>query len=156
MDLRALAISRPNAFNSLPNLLFAMIVFLLRRGTRYRKFLNDILGIHTMNQHHFEKLIKLIEIERDAEKEENKRELEKYPLQVREALGKTVTRLVIEGEDSGVGGLPLLILSRSAGANSSLSPFHSMNQGDNVRLSYPPSSDNDPIDGTLYDVGEFQ
>ena len=36
-------------------------------------------------------------------KEENKRELERYPLAVREALGKTVTRLRISGEDEGVG-----------------------------------------------------
>src|SRR5258706_5801331 len=110
----------------------------------------------SMHKEHFEKLLKLIEIEREAEKEENKRELEKYPLPVREALGKTVTRLLLNGDDVGVGGIPLLILSRSTGSHSTLSPFHSMNQGDNVRLSYPPASGIPPTDGTLYDVGEFQ
>ena len=40
-----------------------------------------------MDDQHFETLLELIELERKAEKEENKRELERYPLQVREALG---------------------------------------------------------------------
>ena len=40
-----------------------------------------------MNESHFDNLLDLIEIEREAEKEENKRELEKFPLHVREALG---------------------------------------------------------------------
>jgi len=107
-------------------------------------------------EEHFEKLIGLIEVEREAEKEENKRELEKYPLHVREALGKTVTKLVIVDEDVGVGGLPLLILHRGqTGAGTSLSPFHAMNQGDNVLLTYPAESGIKPVDGTLYDVDEF-
>jgi len=105
---------------------------------------------------HFETLLDLIEIEREAEKEENKRELEKFPLHVREALGKTVTKLQFEGDDQGVGGLPLLILSKAqSAASGGLSPFHSMNQGDNVRLSYPPGSKVNPVDGTLYEVDEF-
>lgn len=110
-----------------------------------------------MDDSHFENLLRLLELEREAEKEENKRELEKYPLQVREALGKTVTRLQIVNEDAGVGGMPLLRLRKSplAGASSGLSPFHAMNQGDNVRLTYPPGNDLDPMDGTLYDVGEM-
>ncbi len=116
-----------------------------------------------MDETHFEKLLKLIELEREAEKAENKRELEKYPLQVREALGKTVTRLVIEGEDVGVGGLPLLVLTRPTSKSSrgpslslGLSPFHAMNQGDNVQLSYPSGSGLKPVDGTLYDVSDMQ
>lgn len=110
---------------------------------------------------HFENLLKLIDLEREAEKEENKRELEKYPLHVRESLGKTVTRLAIVDEDVGTGGLPLLILSKQTvtGQNlimDGLSPFHAMNQGDNVLVSYAPESGLKPIDGTLYDVSEFQ
>lgn len=120
---------------------------------------------------HFENLLELIELEREAEKEENKRELEKYPLQVRESLGKTVTRLQIIDEDVGVGGLPLLILSRAPAAASlrkskgiesssfslgGLSPFHAMNQGDNVLLSYPAGSKEQPVDGTLYNVSDLQ
>lgn len=112
-----------------------------------------------MDDNHFENLSRLIELEREAEKEENKRELEKYPLQVREALGKTVTRLQIVDEDVGVGGLPLLVLRKGASKVSSpssgLSPFHSMNQGDNVRLTYPGDALK-PVDGTLYDVGDSQ
>lgn len=41
---------------------------------------------------HFEKLQALIELERNAEKQENIRELRKYPIAAREALGKTVDR----------------------------------------------------------------
>ncbi len=109
-----------------------------------------------MNDAHFEKLLKLLEIERDAEKEENKRSLERYPLHVRETLGKTVTRLNIDGDDVGVGGMSLLRLSRAQSTvKDGLSPFHSMNQGDNVLLTYPPASNLEPVEGTLYDVGEF-
>ena len=116
-----------------------------------------------MDEKHFEHLLDLIELEREAEKEENKRELEKYPLQVRETLGKTVTRLQIVDEDVGVGGIPLLRLVRGAALDPAsraraiaesgvLSPFHAMNQGDNVLLTYPPNSGFDKVDGTLYDV----
>jgi len=122
-----------------------------------------------MDDQHFETLLELIELERKAEKEENKRELERYPLQVREALGKTVTRLEIVDEDVGVGGIPLLRLERSvqmsaakrvaamitgAAPVAGLSPFHAMNQGDNVLLTYPAGSDLTPNEGTLYDVGD--
>ncbi len=120
-----------------------------------------------MDDSHFENLLKLIELEREAEKEENKRELEKYPLQVRETLGKTVTRLHIVDQDVGVGGIPLLVLRRNILGSSTargsapmsmggLSPFHAMNQGDNVRLTYPAGTELKPVDGTLYDVGESQ
>ncbi|OVE77797.1 hypothetical protein BVX98_01875 [bacterium F11] len=104
---------------------------------------------------HFENLLELVEIEREAEKEENKRELERFPLQVRESLGKTVTRLQITGDDVGVGGIPLLVLTKSQVSAEGLSPFHAMNQGDNVLLTYPPPSSLKPVDGTLYDVDEF-
>src|SRR3954468_21840817 len=97
-------------------------------------------------QDHFDNLLRLIDLEREAEKEENKRELERFPLAVRESLGKTVTRLNILGEDVGTGGLPLIVIGRKATAASGLSPFHAMNQGDNVRLSYSPLSNLSPID----------
>ena len=123
-----------------------------------------------MDDQHFESLLELIELERKAEKEENKRELERYPLQVREALGKTVTKLEIVDEDVGVGGIPLLKLERSVSTSAArrvaamitgapiagLSPFHAMNQGDNVLLTYPAGSDCTPIEGTLYDVQDTQ
>ncbi len=119
-----------------------------------------------MDDTHFENLSRLIELEREAEKEQNKRELEKYPLQVREALGKTATRLQIVDEDVGVGGLPLLVLRKNpikstlrsspTASEGGLSPFHSMNQGDNVRLSFPDGTNLKPMDGTLYDVGDSQ
>ncbi len=110
---------------------------------------------------HFSRLLKLLELEREAEKEENKRGLERHTLAVRETLGKTVTRLSIIDEDIGTGGIPLLILSKATvtGQNivrEGLSPFHSMNQGDNVLLTFPMGTGLDPIDGTLYDVSEFQ
>lgn len=105
-----------------------------------------------MFEEHFENLFRLLEVERQAEKEENKRELERYPLQVREALGKTATRLHIVDEDVGVGGLPLLILSKTVKNPGALSPFHAMNQGDNVLLTYAAGSDLPPVEGTLYNV----
>lgn len=120
-----------------------------------------------MHDEHFEKLLTLLELEREAEKEENKRELERYPLHVREALGKTVTRLKIIGEDVGVGGLPLLRMTRTVSAvrgraktgdsaeSSGLSPFHAMNQGDNVLLTFPSTSKLKPTEGTLYDVSDL-
>src|SRR3989338_4694956 len=100
--------------------------------------------------HHFEKLLDLLEVERDAEKEENKRELARFPIHVRETLGKTVTRLTIDGEDEGVGGMPMLLLSRSAStAKEGLSPFHAMNQGDNVLLTYPLTANLPPVEAIL-------
>jgi superfamily I DNA and/or RNA helicase len=117
------------------------------------------------NQHdeHFEKLFGLIELEREAEKEQNKRELERYTIQARESLGKTVTRLELVGEDVGVGGMPLVVLRKPESklafltpGSVGLSPFHSMNQGDNVLMTFPPSSGLPARDGTLYDVSEQQ
>lgn len=102
---------------------------------------------------HFQKLIDLIEIEREAEKEENKRELDRWPVETREQLGKTVTRLVIERQDVGVGGLPLLVLSRPP-QGEALSPFHNMDSGDIVRVTF--LQDNVSREGTLYDVEEYR
>ncbi len=101
---------------------------------------------------HFNLLQNLIEVERDAEIEENKRELDRWPVEVRESLGKTVTKLTIEKEDVGVGGLPLLVLSRPPD-NESLAPFHAMDQGDIVRIVF----DNElTLEGTLYDVEDYR
>ena len=102
---------------------------------------------------HLERLLGLLEIEREAEKEENKRELDNWPVDLREALGKTVTRLSIEREDEGVGGMPLLILFRKP-AGEALSPFHAMDQGDLVRVSFNGAQR--PVDGTIYDVEEYR
>ncbi len=102
---------------------------------------------------HFQKLIELIEIEREAEKEERKRELDRYPVETREQLGKTVSRLVIERQDVGVGGLPLLILSRPP-QGEALSPFHAMDSGDIVRVTFLEG--NFAKEGTLYDVEEYR
>ncbi len=117
------------------------------------------------NQHdeHFEKLFGLIELEREAEKEQNKRELERYTIQARESLGKTVTRLELVGEDVGVGGIPLVVLRKPISklaflnpGSEGLSPFHAMNQGDNVLMTFPPTAGVPARDGTLYDVTEQQ
>ena len=53
--------------------------------------------------HHFHTFMDLLDIERDAEKEENKRKLDRWPVEMREQLGKTVARLSIEHRDVGVG-----------------------------------------------------
>src|SRR5689334_8430200 len=82
-----------------------------------------------MHDEHFDKLLRLIDIERDAERAENERKLEKMPVQAREALGKTVTRLVISREDYGVGGHVLWVLSRPSHGEE-YSPFQALNQGD--------------------------
>src|ERR1700704_1464315 len=103
---------------------------------------------------HFEKLLRLLDIERDAERAENERKLEKLPVQAREALGKTVTRLVLTREDYGVGGHVLWILSRPSHGEE-YSPFQSLNQGDLISLSFQ-----DPtvqkVRGTLYDVDQYE
>ncbi|MBL0348942.1 MAG: AAA family ATPase [Elusimicrobia bacterium] len=104
-------------------------------------------------EEHFQKLIDLIDIEREAEKEENKRELDRWPVETREQLGKTVSRLVIERQDVGVGGMPLLVLSRPP-AGEALSPFHAMDSGDIVRVTFLQG--NFAKEGTLYDVEEYR
>lgn len=98
--------------------------------------------------------MQLIDIEREAERAENERKLEKLPVQAREALGKTITRLVITREDFGVGGHTLWVLSRPSHGEE-YSPFQALNQGDLVSLSFQ-----DPtlpkVRATLYDVDEFE
>ena len=95
----------------------------------------------------------LLEIEREAEKEENKRKLDRWPVEMREQLGKTVARLSIERRDVGVGGLPLLILSRQA-QGEALSPFHAMDQGDLVRVTF--LNGDFSVEGTLYNVDVYK
>src|SRR6185437_16367534 len=100
-----------------------------------------------MHDEHFEKFLRLIDIEREAERSENERKLEKLSVQAREALGKTVTRLALTREDIGVGGHALWVLSRPS-AGEEYSPFQALNQGDLVNLSFA----DDPelkIKGTL-------
>jgi len=107
-----------------------------------------------MHDEHFEKFLRLIDIEREAERSENERKLEKLSVQAREALGKTVTRLALTREDIGVGGHALWVLSRPS-AGEEYSPFQALNQGDLVNLSFA----DDPelkIKGTLYDVDQFE
>ena len=107
-----------------------------------------------MNTEHFDRLAGLLDVEREAERAENERKLEKLSVQAREALGKTVTRLVVAREDYGVGGHALWVLSRPA-AGEEYSPFQSLNQGDLVAISYTMLEPN-RIRGTLYDVGEYE
>jgi len=108
----------------------------------------------SMHDEHFGKLLELLDIEREAERAENERKLEKLPVQAREALGKTVTRLVITREDYGVGGHVLWILSRPSHGEE-YSPFQSLNQGDLISLSFQDSSIQ-KVRGTLYDVDQFE
>jgi ATP-dependent RNA/DNA helicase IGHMBP2 len=107
-----------------------------------------------MHDEHFGRLLRLIDIEREAERSENERKLEKLPVQAREALGKTVTRLVISREDYGVGGHVLWILSRPSHGEE-YSPFQALNQGDLVSLSFQDPSV-PKVRGMLYDVDQFE
>src|SRR5271167_488040 len=108
-----------------------------------------------MHDEHFEGLLALIDIEREAERAENERKLEKLPVQAREALGKTVTRLVISREDYGVGGHVLWVLSRPA-SGEEYSPFQALNQGDLVNLSFTEDNETHRIRATLYDVDQYE
>src|SRR6185436_17064293 len=107
-----------------------------------------------VHEEHFERLAQLIDVEREAERAENERKLEKMPVQAREALGKTVTRLVISREDFGVGGHALWVLSRPSHGEE-YSPFQSLNQGDLVSLSFQ-EGDLPRIRATLYDVDQYE
>ena len=107
-----------------------------------------------MSQDHFNHLASLLDVEREAERAENERKLEKLSVQAREALGKTVTRLVVSREDYGVGGHALWILSRPS-AGEEYSPFQSLNQGDLVAITYA-NPEPTRVRGTLYDVGEYE
>ncbi|MBI5595257.1 MAG: AAA family ATPase [Elusimicrobia bacterium] len=104
---------------------------------------------------HFTRLESLLETERQAEKAERARELENLPAATREALGRTVTRLGIDGVESGVGGYARLVLSRVP-RGEALAPFHAMSQGDNVRVSFPPGTVPPGLDGTLDRVEEYR
>jgi ATP-dependent RNA/DNA helicase IGHMBP2 len=105
-------------------------------------------------EEHFQHLMGLIDVEREAERAENERKLEKLPVQAREALGKTVTRLVITREDYGVGGHALWILNRPA-SGEMYSPFQALNQGDLITLSFQ-DPDIPRVRGTLYDVDQYE
>ena len=107
-----------------------------------------------MHDEHFEKLLRLIDVEREAERAENERKLEKLPVQAREALGKTVTRLVITREDYGVGSHILWVLSRPSHGEE-YSPFQALNQGDLISLSFQDTAI-PKMRGTLYDVDQFE
>lgn len=102
---------------------------------------------------HFDHLSGLLDKEREAERAENERKLEKLSVQAREALGKTVTRLVVSREDFGVGGHALWVLSRPA-AGEDYSPFQALNQGDLVAITYG-TPEPQRVRGTLYDVSEY-
>lgn len=102
---------------------------------------------------HFDLLADLLETERKAEIEENVKALQSLPLSAREELGRTVSRLTIEGAETGLGGYPVLVLSRAA-KEGGLAPFHGMDQGDNVRVGFPPGTQPPFADGTLERVEE--
>lgn len=104
---------------------------------------------------HFERLQALLDLEREAEKTENLRELRKFPVAQREALGKTVTGLTIDGVEMGLAGMTMVTLSRPS-RGEDLSPFHAMNSGDNVLLNFPTNWDPKSAEGTLYKVEEFR
>ncbi|MBI3547615.1 MAG: AAA family ATPase [Elusimicrobia bacterium] len=99
----------------------------------------------------FSLLEELLEVERRAEAEQNKLELARLPAVEREALGKSVTRLLAEEAGTADGGFTILALSR-ASTGEDLSPFHAMNRGDLVSVETPTGQ---RFDGTLYDVEEF-
>lgn len=104
---------------------------------------------------HFNHLAELLLIEREAEKKENLRALQRYPIATREALGKTVTGLVMISAEPGVGGATLVTLSKDQGAEE-LAPFHAMGVGDNILLSYPTGSGPLSCEGTLYKADEYK
>src|SRR5690242_1901336 len=104
---------------------------------------------------HFDLLLDLIEVERDAERTENERKLDLMPVQMRETLGKTVTRLVLVREDFGVGGHALWVLNRPSHGEE-YSPFQALNQGDLIALSFNDNPAAGRIKGTLYDIDEFE
>ncbi|MBI4371383.1 MAG: AAA family ATPase [Elusimicrobia bacterium] len=104
---------------------------------------------------HFARLQALLDLEREAEKKETLRDLRRFPVSQREALGKTVSGLTMESVESGLGGMPLVALSRSP-KGEELSPFHAMNAGDNVLLTLPSGAEPGAAEGTLYKVEEWR
>ena len=103
---------------------------------------------------HFEHLQTLIDLEREAEKAENLRELRKFPVAQREVRGKTVTSLIVDSVEGGMGGLTMVKLSRLP-MGEELVPFHAMNAGDNVLLTLSPGNEFLSAEGTLYKVEEY-
>lgn len=103
---------------------------------------------------HFDKLQALIDLEREAEKAENLRELRKFPVSQREARGKTVTGLTVDGFEGGMGGLTMVTLSRPPRSGEELTPFHAMNAGDNVLVTFPNGTEPGSMEGTLFRVDE--
>ncbi|MDE2292828.1 MAG: AAA family ATPase [Elusimicrobia bacterium] len=99
-------------------------------------------------------LAELLETEREAERAEKLRQLSELPAAAREALGRTVTRLTVDGAEEG-GMYPRLVLSRAA-RGEALAPFHAMSQGDNVRVTFPPGTEPAVADGTLDSVDEYR
>ncbi len=104
---------------------------------------------------HFAKLQTLIDLEREAEKQENLRELRKFPVAQREARGKTVSGLIVDTIEGGMGGMTMITLSR-APRGEELSPFHAMNAGDNVLLTFSPNNEYASVTGALYKVDEYR
>lgn len=99
----------------------------------------------------FDALAGLLEIEHKAEIEQNKLELQRLPPSLREALGKSVTRLAAARGEISEGGYPLLELSRPP-AGEETSPFHAMSRGDLVCAETPAGQ---KLDGTLYKADEY-
>jgi superfamily I DNA and/or RNA helicase len=89
-----------------------------------------------VSSEHFDRLLRLLELEREAEREEVRLELERLSPAEREALGRTAARLTLEDvEESSFGGNTLIFTRRPD--DSDLSPFHAMDQGDSVRVNAP-------------------
>src|SRR5579883_2533906 len=103
---------------------------------------------------HFEKLAHLLEIERLAEKQQNLRELHRYPIATREALGKTVTGLSVTDAEIGLAGLTLLTVARAEQPGEDLAPFHAMSAGDNVQVTFPAGTEPATAEGTMYKVDD--
>lgn len=104
---------------------------------------------------HFGRLETLLEAERLAEKAERAKQLENLSPATREALGRTVTRLSVDGAEEGVGHYARLVLSRPP-RGETLVPFHAMSQGDNVRVTFPSGTEPAAVDGTLDKVEEYR
>ncbi|MBI5624129.1 MAG: AAA family ATPase [Elusimicrobia bacterium] len=103
------------------------------------------------SQKFFERFLELIETERKAERDENMRELQRFPLETRLAMGKTVTGLELVSVDEGVGGMSLLKFVRPS-KGEELSPFHSMGPGDLVMVTFPAGFDPKTSEATIYKV----
>ncbi|MBI5209752.1 MAG: AAA family ATPase [Elusimicrobia bacterium] len=105
-------------------------------------------------QKFYRSLLDLIEVERLAERTENMREIRRYPLETRVAMGKTVTGLELVSIGEGVGGMPLLRLACKP-KGEDFAPFHSMGPGDVVQITFPQGFDPKTADATLYKVEDY-